>query len=294
LSLFLINLDRFLIHLTGNNMIKKKVRLLNYLSHLFSGMVAAYVVRRWFSTRRCRDFSAKLDNLKKNSQSLSISLSTSGMPIYQWRGKGSSRILCVHGWSGWGGQFADFARIAQKQGCTVFAYDGPGHGRNQRNSSDLIQLRDALLNIVETEQRFDAIVCHSYGLVVVLAAMAAGMRVDRIVSIAAPYRLYPYVEYYFRSVGYSERVQQLFKARVEQQFGKGWWTEHSPDQRVSQVQVPSLLIHDQLDRIVPSGDARLLHQYWVGSQLHVTKGLGHFRILADDDTNKVILRFIKG
>jgi hypothetical protein len=53
-----------------------------------------------------------------------------------------------------------------------------------------------------------------------------------------------------------------------------------------------MIIHDQDDREIPYTQALDLFQQWNGSQLLLTEGLGHRRILRDEETLANILQFL--
>jgi hypothetical protein len=46
---------------------------------------------------------------------------------------------------------------------------------------------------------------------------------------------------------------------------------------------PTLLMHDRDDRSTPAGQSSAIADGWPGSQLHLTVGLGHNRLLRDPD-----------
>ena len=58
------------------------------------------------------------------------------------------------------------------------------------------------------------------------------------------------------------------------------------------LQVPALIVHDRDDREVPFHDAERLTARWPGAHFYPTEGLGHRRILKDDDVIRRAVEFV--
>lgn len=272
---------------------KNNVEFLNRLACFAPGFAARMIERRWFATQRPGDFSAQLAQLKQNSHEIITTRTISGIPLYRWPANGQQTLLCVHGWSGWGGQFAAFASNMCREGISVEAFDGPGHGCSRGHHSHLFALRDALLDVARSRPAYDAIICHSYGLAVVLAAIEAGLEVRQLVSISAPARLYPAVEQYLTRMAVSDRLRAHFEARIKHRFGDGWWVINAPENRIAGCQIPGLIIHDELDRVVPVADGERLARAWPGAERFFTRGLGHGRILSSPLVHSTIVNYLR-
>jgi pimeloyl-ACP methyl ester carboxylesterase len=60
------------------------------------------------------------------------------------------------------------------------------------------------------------------------------------------------------------------------------------------VGVRVLVVHDADDREVPVADAEAIHAAWPGTRLHVTRGLGHRRVLSDPAAVAVMVEHLTG
>jgi pimeloyl-ACP methyl ester carboxylesterase len=57
---------------------------------------------------------------------------------------------------------------------------------------------------------------------------------------------------------------------------------------------PTLIIHDQDDNSTPSSDAAAIAAAWAGSRLQLTTGLGHQRLLSNQDVVADVAEFVTG
>ncbi|MDJ0568985.1 MAG: alpha/beta hydrolase [Pleurocapsa sp. MO_192.B19] len=67
----------------------------------------------------------------------------------------------------------------------------------------------------------------------------------------------------------------------------------SADKRVANLRIPALLFHDRHDRQTPLQESEAIAISWQDSQLIVTEGLGHQRILRDKQVIQQTVNFIK-
>ena len=54
-----------------------------------------------------------------------------------------------------------------------------------------------------------------------------------------------------------------------------------------------LVVHDEEDKDLPVAEARRIKERWPHSSLHLTRGLGHRRVLSDPDTVWRIVAFLR-
>ena len=80
---------------------------------------------------------------------------------------------------------------------------------------------------------------------------------------------------------------------MENKFGKDVWDLVSVDKRVTNLSIPALLFHDRHDRDCSLNESKAIASAWNGSQLIVTEGLGHNRILRDERVIQKTVNFIQ-
>ena len=69
---------------------------------------------------------------------------------------------------------------------------------------------------------------------------------------------------------------------------------HDTYDRLPEIKAPTLVIHGEIDRMVPVENARILASRIPGAELVILKGMGHlFNVEAEDESNKIILDFLR-
>jgi pimeloyl-ACP methyl ester carboxylesterase len=76
--------------------------------------------------------------------------------------------------------------------------------------------------------------------------------------------------------------EENLKLLMERRFGAGVWDDSSVDRLAPKLNIPALLFHDREDWEVPSHHSEVIARAWPGSRLVLTEGLGHRRILQDE------------
>jgi pimeloyl-ACP methyl ester carboxylesterase len=78
---------------------------------------------------------------------------------------------------------------------------------------------------------------------------------------------------------------------VEKQFGMNL-ESYSASMSLEHLEMPLLIVHDKHDKETPFAYSKDLHEIASNSELLLTSGLGHHRILRDSKTVQRIVQFI--
>lgn len=208
-----------------------------------------------------------------------------GRTLPAWtRGEGPA-VLVVHGWDGRGAQLAGLGDAIVAAGCRVVLFDGPGHGADIARSSSIAELAEAVraaAAVASPSRPLHAIVAHSAGGSASVRAMALGVRAHRLVLVAPGTDVERIGGEAAALLGLGDSAYRRFRAAVERRAG-ATWRDVDPVHAAAWLadEASLLVIHDRDDREVPLADARRLVAAWPGAELHVTRGLGHRRILRD-------------
>jgi pimeloyl-ACP methyl ester carboxylesterase len=203
------------------------------------------------------------------------------VPVYSWGRLEAEAVLMIHGWSGNAGQFSELARAVLASGLRVVAFDAPGHGAAPGTSTTTKQMAEIAGRILRERGPFRGLVAHSFG------AMVAGSvlrqhpgAVGRVILISGVFGSDTLLQGFQAVTGASDRVLAAFVDHVERVQKHSYW-DYSGENLGPSRPVPTLLIHDQLDREVPPREAERYLAHWPGAELIWTRGLGHRRILKD-------------
>jgi pimeloyl-ACP methyl ester carboxylesterase len=97
------------------------------------------------------------------------------------------------------------------------------------------------------------------------------------------------VRHYARAFGLTPSARELLARRLEDRTGT---LRPELDLMRSRPRVPTLLVHDLLDRVIPYRHSRRLCDAWQGAQMLQTCGLGHNRVLDAEDVAQNIAAFL--
>ena len=67
---------------------------------------------------------------------------------------------------------------------------------------------------------------------------------------------------------------------------------YSSSMSLEHLEMPLLIVHDKDDKETPFANSKDLHEIAKNSELLLTSGLGHHRILRDSKTVQYIVQFI--
>lgn len=211
------------------------------------------------------------------------------LPVYTW-GSGPP-VLLVHGWSGRGSQLGAFIRPLVSQGFRVVTFDGPSHGQAGGRLSGIPEFARAIELLAQQLGPFHAVVAHSMGAAATTVALSRGLELSRVVYVAPPENPGRYLDEAASYLGFSDGVVRRTRARIERRFSFDF-----KDVRGSTIarnqRTPLLVIHDRDDREVLHEEGARLVDAWPGARLLTTSGLGHRRILRDEDVVDAMVRFV--
>jgi esterase/lipase len=212
---------------------------------------------------------------------------------YQW-GESPKTVLMVHGWAGRATQFRRFVKAFINEGFQVVGFDGPAHGRSSGRSTNLNEFLKVIEALKDRYKSIDGIIAHSFGGVASLYAIAEGLPVRNLITIASPTIANEIINTYLKALGGSEKTGKAFKEFVLQKYGK-------PFEEFSSLtfikRVPSdfnlLLVHDDNDQEVSMDHPNELIKIFPQARIYKTSGLGHTRILRDNDVIREVVTFIR-
>lgn len=212
-----------------------------------------------------------------------------GLSALRW-GSGPA-VLLLHGWEGRPTQFAALIEALVAAGYGVVALDGPAHGRSPGREANVVLFARALLEAASELSPLHAVIGHSMGGASALLATQLGLRTEALVTIAAPSRILGLLRGFARVMGLPARARAQFVRLVEQHAGM-------PAAQLDVVRydldIPGLVVHAEDDPMVPVGEAEVIHQAWIHSQLLRLPQGGHQRVLGDPRLVEAVLQLLAG
>lgn len=214
-----------------------------------------------------------------------------GREVAAWRWGQGPAVVLLHGWGGRAGQLTSFVPALRERGLAVVAFDAPGHGRSGRGQSSAPEFARALAAVAESIPLLHGVVAHSFGAIATMLALRDGLRVSR-VALLAPARDPPdWFRELAERLGLLPRVQEALRRRFERRLRIRWDELHLRSQ-LPGFACPALVIHDHEDPEVSVETGQAIAAAWPGAQLHLTRGLGHNRLLRDPSTVARVAEFL--
>jgi pimeloyl-ACP methyl ester carboxylesterase len=207
-----------------------------------------------------------------------------------WPRPGAPRALLVHGWNAAAADWAPLARRLAARGLEVFAVDLPGHGAARGRTSSLPRFVRALERIDREHGPFDIWIGHSMGGNAALTLLARGARARKLVLIGALVRPAWALSGFARAFGLSAAATEAYLREIERREAMAL-AEVDAERNAQRVATPTLLVHDVDDRVIPLEHGEALAQRLPAARLLRTRGLGHRRVLADDEVGRAVAEF---
>jgi pimeloyl-ACP methyl ester carboxylesterase len=210
--------------------------------------------------------------------------------LYQY-GTGEDKILLVHGWSGRGTQLFKIADALLEKGYGVVSFDAPAHGLSEGKATSMSEFIESILEINKLYGPFQAAVGHSLGGMSVLKSIASGLQVDRAIVISSGNVVKEMLDDFVSRLQLKAEISSYLQDYFEKKYTINM-DDFSSYRSARQVDVPVLVIHDEDDPDIPVKSAFHIHSNLRNGALYTTKGLGHRKILGNQDVIENITKFV--
>ncbi|WP_217189171.1 alpha/beta hydrolase [Streptomyces buecherae] len=211
-----------------------------------------------------------------------LTVGDTAVVTYRW-GDGARPVLLVHGWESRASRYAKVVTRLLELGYSPLAFDAPGHGESDGDSTTLTEYRDAIGQLHEAHGPFEAVVAHSFGVTASFLALRDGVRARRVVAISSVPDFGYVVDAFCAHTGLTPRLRDELRHRIERDLYPGEadpWARFSVLTGVADPRPPLLLVHDEDDEAVgPEQARRIAAAYGERARTLTTRRFGHRRIL---------------
>lgn len=211
--------------------------------------------------------------------------------VYQY-GSSVKKVLLVHGWSGRGTQLVKIADALLEKEFMVYSFDAPAHGKSKGNFSIMPEFIASILEMEQKYGPFEYAIGHSLGGMSILNAIKQNLVVKKAVTIGSGDVIQDIIDDFVKNLKLKPEYGLRIKDHFETKFG-GEMDDYSAYKAAQMVQIPVLVIHDQNDEDVSVNSAYHIDKHLAHSELFITEGLGHRKILGDSAVIETILKFIE-
>lgn len=282
----------------GNNKKDKRPPLLRFIQWGFPKLekiapvlAYRYFIKIFFTPLRYPT-PDKEKEIAAKAEKTSLIVNGKRIQIYKW-GQGPI-VLFVHGWAGRATQFRKFIEAFTEKGFQAVAFDGPAHGLSEGKTTSLIEFKEILEQLYKTlPQQPVAVITHSFGGAATLFSIMNGVPVQRLINISSPTIGDEIIKTFLRTINGSKKTGDYFRDYILKTTGKPfeefssiYFIQHLPQP------IDLLLFHDEEDKEAVIRHAEELVKLYPKAELIRTKGLGHTRILKDDEVIQTSLKFV--
>lgn len=254
--------------------------------------LAGRLALRLFATPK-RIASAKFDKYTlPTSEIVDVPFHAGVIRTYSW-GEGPT-VFCVHGWEGSSKQFKKFVQPLLDEGYRVTLIDNHAHGQSSGRRTNYILTSDALYAAIQQLGVPYAVIAHSFGTgsITLMMERFPITGIGKFILIAPVNRLKDMIDTFARVVNLPERARHVMECLLVKLVDRSVQS-FDVEQTARMRSEPALIIHDQDDRAVPFTNAQTIASVWNGAEVMLTKGLGHNRILMNEQVIRHVCEFLR-
>ncbi len=277
------------------------------------GAIVAFIVgfswlfaRHWCKPKRLSPTETPPDY---NLPFESITFPSVGVPLQGWfiptdgHSAPSPTIILAHGWSRNAAQMLPLARLLHDAGFRVLLYDARGHGASgddgpitlSKFAEDLMAAVEYLEGRPEVDMTRVGVVGHSMGGSGAVVAASIEPRIRVLVSSSAFADPIALTRDFMRARHIPRWPFLWFVGHFIERWLESTMADIAPQNRISQITVPMLLVHGDSDRFIPPSNMEALytraHQEHVQSWL--VPGRRHSDVILDPDYGSRVIEFLR-
>ena len=265
----------------------------NTFGRIFRKAAAARALKIFLTPTRS-GLSPERQAYKDQASAASIEVEAQAIQTYSWGEAGRPGVLLVHGWGGSGVSLGMFAAPLIEKGYRVYGFDGFAHGESPGRSTNMLEHAKVIHAMLEAFPETEAIICHSFGGAAAIYSLGhyPDHPIKSVAAIASPTRMNQVMLDFMKVFSIPTSLLKIMEKQAYERYGLTFsalnpehWMAKCPDTRF-------LFIHDKEDRSVPFNDAEYLHQKYPHTTLIRTNGLGHNKILWDQQVKDDVINFI--
>ena len=211
---------------------------------------------------------------------------------YHWDGKGPE-VMLIHGWEGSALNFEKIINVLVDNDFKVRTFDAPSHGLSEDSKSTMYDFRELVYHMIK-KYSIKNLITHSFG-AVPSTYLAANKKVfmEKMVLIACPNNFYDWIIDVSSKFGIGKKIVDLTIDKIEKKYDMDINDMSVAEFAKDLKKVKSLIIHGDIDKIIPIEKPLEVYKNWEGSKFLKLKNLGHSKILRSDEAIKSLLNFLK-
>ncbi|EJF99272.1 alpha/beta hydrolase [Flavobacterium sp. F52] len=207
-------------------------------------------------------------------------------------GQSPRKVLLVHGWSGRGTQLFKIADELLANGYSTVSFDAPAHGKSKGKTTIMSEFIASILEIEKQFGPFEIAIGHSLGGMSVLNSIKDGLKVEKAIIIGSGDIVQDILDEFTFKLGLKKEISIHLRDYFENMY-QVKMDDFSAYKAAKKIKTPVLVIHDKDDPEVSVKAGIHINENLENGSLFLTEGLGHRKILGNQNVIKKILEFIK-
>ena len=207
-------------------------------------------------------------------------------------GFSDKKVLLAHGWSGRRTQLFMIANKLLEKGFMVVSFDAPAHGKSSGRTTNMIEYIKTITAINKEFGPFESAIGHSFGGMAIVNTNANKEMFKTIVTIGAGDKIEDIISNFIRDLG----LKRIISKKLIQYLQKKWQINISNfalHKIVKKNKTPTLVVHDEKDNDVDVSCAHNIKENLINGSILISNGLGHTRILRDQNIINKTINFIE-
>jgi pimeloyl-ACP methyl ester carboxylesterase len=260
---------------------------MNQLSHLNADL-SAQCMLNIFTKPRLREHKPR--GIFKDHPMETLKFYQEDISIYRF-GKGEKRILMAHGWEGQASDFYQMIPDFIQAGYEVITFDGPAHGKSSGKKTNIFEFIQ-LIDEINQKWPIDFALGHSMGGVSIglTQYLSHSFNPEKLIIMGSPNKIEIVIEKFLSHFKLNEKVRESFVELIEKNIKL---KVSGLNLESALANTNSLLVYDEDDLMVPYGRALEIKKSVENIELLTTSGLGHIKILRNQQIIEYILKFIQ-
>ncbi len=202
------------------------------------------------------------------------------------------KVLIVHGWAGRGTQLHSIAKTCVDHDIQAISFDAPAHGYSEGKVSNMTEFISCIHEIDKQYGPFTYAIGHSLGGMALMNAVKEGFNIKKLVVIGSGNSITTICDNFVKRLELKPKIGGLLKDRLDELLGSD--SENLSTYKVAEnVKIPVLIVHDTQDTEVDIKEAHQIDTVLDQSELLITTGLGHHKILWKPEVLNKIIHFLK-
>ena len=243
-----------------------------------------------FCTPRGGFVKAHQKDYLKSHQSEILHYKKINIQTYHWPGKGP-KILLLHGWDSHTFRWKGLVKKLSALDYDIMACDAPAHGYSEGNILN-VPIYDEVVQLMIDKFDPSILIGHSLGAMTCVYNQHKQNKthINKMVLLGSPSNMVRVMKGFQKILGLSDSFMTVTEDYFESRYGYRF-KDFSISSFAQDVDIPSLVIHDKYDKIVPYKEAVAIDKALTKSELLLTEGAGHS--LNTKHIEEEIIKFLK-